>query len=226
MNLLHTIVAFIVALGVLIVVHEYGHYLVARLCGVKVLRFSVGFGRPLLVQATRQRSDRVDDRRHPLRRLREDAGRARRRRSRRTRRHARSTARASGGASRSSSPGRWPISSSPSRSTPGCSCTACPRRARSSAPRPRAALAAAAGLRAGDTVRAVDGESIATWQELRWRVLQVGAAAPAAAAGGGRRARRICAMPRSTCARFRPTTWRATRWSGSGCASIVRRSSR
>src|ERR1043166_5638118 len=50
MSFLHTIVAFIVALGVLIVVHEYGHYLVARLCGVKVLRFSVGFGRPLLVK--------------------------------------------------------------------------------------------------------------------------------------------------------------------------------
>ena len=33
--------------GVLVVVHEYGHYAVARLCGVKVLRFSVGFGRPL-----------------------------------------------------------------------------------------------------------------------------------------------------------------------------------
>jgi len=47
MSLLNTVVAFIVALGVLIVVHEYGHYLVARLCGVKVLRFSVGFGRPL-----------------------------------------------------------------------------------------------------------------------------------------------------------------------------------
>jgi len=47
MSLLHTIVAFIVALGVLIVVHEYGHYLAARLCRVKVLRFSVGFGRPL-----------------------------------------------------------------------------------------------------------------------------------------------------------------------------------
>jgi regulator of sigma E protease len=42
MSLLNTVVAFIVALGVLIVVHEYGHYLVARLCGVKVLRFSVG----------------------------------------------------------------------------------------------------------------------------------------------------------------------------------------
>ena len=50
MSLLHTVVAFIVALGVLIVVHEYGHYLVARLCGVKVLRFSVGFGRALLVK--------------------------------------------------------------------------------------------------------------------------------------------------------------------------------
>lgn len=41
------LVAFVVVLGVLIVVHEFGHYLVARLCGVKVLRFSVGFGRPI-----------------------------------------------------------------------------------------------------------------------------------------------------------------------------------
>jgi regulator of sigma E protease len=48
MNLVQTIIAFIVALGVLIVVHEYGHYIVARLCRVKVLRFSVGFGRPLV----------------------------------------------------------------------------------------------------------------------------------------------------------------------------------
>jgi regulator of sigma E protease len=47
MSLLFTILAFAVALGVLIVVHEFGHYLVARWCGVKVLRFSVGFGRPL-----------------------------------------------------------------------------------------------------------------------------------------------------------------------------------
>lgn len=39
--------AFVVALGVLITVHEFGHYLAARLCGVKVLRFSIGFGRPL-----------------------------------------------------------------------------------------------------------------------------------------------------------------------------------
>src|SRR5882672_3385384 len=47
MSLISTLIAFVVALGVLIVFHEFGHYLVARLCGVKVLRFSVGFGMPL-----------------------------------------------------------------------------------------------------------------------------------------------------------------------------------
>ena len=47
MNFLTTIVAFIVTLGCLIVIHELGHYLIARLCNVKVLRFSVGFGKPL-----------------------------------------------------------------------------------------------------------------------------------------------------------------------------------
>ena len=46
--MLLTLVAFVVALGVLIAVHEYGHYRVAVACGVKVLRFSVGFGKPLL----------------------------------------------------------------------------------------------------------------------------------------------------------------------------------
>lgn len=40
-----TVLAFIVTLGILIVIHEYGHYRVAKACGVKVLRFSVGFGR-------------------------------------------------------------------------------------------------------------------------------------------------------------------------------------
>jgi regulator of sigma E protease len=42
-----TVIAFVVALGVLIAVHEYGHYRVAVACGVKVLRFSVGFGHTL-----------------------------------------------------------------------------------------------------------------------------------------------------------------------------------
>lgn len=47
MELISTIGAFVLALGILIVFHEYGHYFVARLAGVKVLRFSVGFGMPL-----------------------------------------------------------------------------------------------------------------------------------------------------------------------------------
>jgi regulator of sigma E protease len=47
MNVLIEIASFIVAIGVLVVVHEYGHYRIARLCGVKVLRFSIGFGKPL-----------------------------------------------------------------------------------------------------------------------------------------------------------------------------------
>jgi len=46
--MLFTLLAFIVALGILITFHELGHYWVARLCGVRVLRFSVGFGRVLL----------------------------------------------------------------------------------------------------------------------------------------------------------------------------------
>jgi regulator of sigma E protease len=45
---MQTLVAFIVVLGVLITAHEFGHYWVARRCGVRVLRFSVGFGKPLL----------------------------------------------------------------------------------------------------------------------------------------------------------------------------------
>ncbi len=43
-----TVFAFVVALGLLIAIHEYGHYRVAVACGVKVLRFSVGFGKPIL----------------------------------------------------------------------------------------------------------------------------------------------------------------------------------
>ena len=48
MNLFDYLIPFAIALGVLIVFHELGHYAVARLCGVKVLRFSVGFGKPLV----------------------------------------------------------------------------------------------------------------------------------------------------------------------------------
>jgi regulator of sigma E protease len=50
MGLLVTLAAFICALAILIVFHELGHYAVARLCGVKILRFSVGFGKPLFTR--------------------------------------------------------------------------------------------------------------------------------------------------------------------------------
>ncbi|MGB5304955.1 MAG: RIP metalloprotease RseP [Gammaproteobacteria bacterium] len=46
-GVIFSILAFIVAIGVLVTVHEYGHFWVARRLGVKVLRFSVGFGQPL-----------------------------------------------------------------------------------------------------------------------------------------------------------------------------------
>ncbi|MFC0133376.1 RIP metalloprotease RseP [Massilia eurypsychrophila] len=45
MNFITTVLAFLLALGPLIIFHELGHYAVARLCGVKVLRFSVGMGK-------------------------------------------------------------------------------------------------------------------------------------------------------------------------------------
>lgn len=44
-TLLQTLLAFVVVLGILVVVHELGHYWVAKWCGVKVLRFSVGMGK-------------------------------------------------------------------------------------------------------------------------------------------------------------------------------------
>lgn len=47
MSILTSIFAFIVAIGILVTVHEFGHYLAARSMGVKVLRFSIGFGRPI-----------------------------------------------------------------------------------------------------------------------------------------------------------------------------------
>jgi regulator of sigma E protease len=50
----YSAIGFLLTLAVLIVVHEWGHYKMARLCGVKVLRFSVGFGRALW---SRQRGD-------------------------------------------------------------------------------------------------------------------------------------------------------------------------
>lgn len=171
MSLVHTIVAFIVALGLLIVVHEYGHYLIARLCGVKVLRFSVGFGRPLFTkQIGVDRTEWViaaipfggyvkmlDEREGPVEPR--EAHRAFNRQSV-WRRFAIVIAgplanflfaiAVYAGLFMYGLPEARPVLGAP----------------------PPGSVAAAAGLRAGDTVRAVEGEPITTWQELRWRVLQ------------------------------------------------------
>ena len=42
-----TLAVFVLVLGVLVTVHELGHYLAARACGVRVLKFSIGFGNPI-----------------------------------------------------------------------------------------------------------------------------------------------------------------------------------
>ena len=60
MSILHNIFFFIVAIGVLVTFHEYGHYWVARKMGVKVLRFSVGFGKPLFTWRRKNDSDKVE----------------------------------------------------------------------------------------------------------------------------------------------------------------------
>jgi regulator of sigma E protease len=169
MSLLHTIIAFIVALGLLIVVHELGHYIIARWCGVKVLRFSVGFGRAL---ARWQRGETewviaaipfggyvkmLDEREGPVEP--HEAQRAFNRQSV-WRRFAIVVAgplanflfaiAVYAGLFMYGLPEARPVLGAP----------------------PAGSVAAAAGLRAGDTVRAVEGEPITTWQELRWRVLQ------------------------------------------------------
>ena len=169
MTLLHTVVAFIVALGLLIVVHEYGHYLIARLCGVKVLRFSVGFGRPLFTKQLNETEwvvaaipfggyvKMLDEREGPVEP--HEAHRAFNRKSV-ARRFAIVVAgpvanflfaiAVYAGLFMYGLPEAKPVLGAPVEGS----------------------VAAAAGLRPGDTVRSIDGEAITTWQELRWRVLQ------------------------------------------------------
>ena len=171
MNLITTVAAFLIALGSLIVIHELGHFCVARLCGVKVLRFSVGFGRPIAswrlgpdatewsitaipfvgyVKMLAEREAPVDPGELPRAFNRQSVWR-------------RFLIVAAGpgfnflfaiavyaGLYMHGVPEARPVLAQPAAGT----------------------LAQAAGFSAGDTVRSIDGEALATWQELRWRVLQ------------------------------------------------------
>ena len=54
-----TVLWFLLAIGILVTFHEFGHFYIARRCGVKVLRFSVGFGKPLLTKVGRTGTEYV-----------------------------------------------------------------------------------------------------------------------------------------------------------------------
>ena len=59
MQALMTLAAFLVTLGVLVSFHEFGHFLAARACGVRVLRFAIGFGKPLLIYRAKNKTEWV-----------------------------------------------------------------------------------------------------------------------------------------------------------------------
>src|SRR5467141_3621645 len=59
MKMLFFLAAFLVAIGILVAVHEFGHYWVAKRLGFKVLRFSIGFGKPLLTHVGKD-ADRTE----------------------------------------------------------------------------------------------------------------------------------------------------------------------
>lgn len=171
MNLFHYLIPFAAALGLLILVHELGHYLVARWCGVKVLRFSIGFGKPLLSwRAGRDRTEwalaafplggyvkMLDEREGEV--AAEELHRAFNRQSV----YRRFAIVAAGPLANFALAivMYWGLFTTGVEEL-----------------RPRVALvegvsvAASAGVRDGDLVTAVDGESVQSWQELRWVFLR------------------------------------------------------
>lgn len=176
MELLQTLLAFGVVLGVLIVVHELGHYLVARWCGVKVLRFSVGMGKviwsrrigpdqtewalsalPLggYVKMLDAREDDIG----PL--SAEDAKRE-------------FTGQKVG--KRIAIVAAGPIANFLLAIVifAGLYVYGIPEPVARLHTPPAATVAAKAGLKAGDLVTAVNGEPVRVWSELRWKLLQAG----------------------------------------------------
>ncbi|MCC7326886.1 MAG: RIP metalloprotease RseP [Burkholderiales bacterium] len=169
MELAYKVLGFLLTLGVLVVFHELGHYLVARWCGVRVLRFSVGFGR--VVAARRFGRDGTewalsaiplggyvkfaDEREGDVAPA--DVARAFNRQS------------------------VWKriaiVAAGPVANLllamllfAGTYMVGVPGQRAVLAEAPPGTAAAAAGIRAGDLVVAVDGEPVRSWQDLRWRL--------------------------------------------------------
>ncbi|MSQ69714.1 MAG: RIP metalloprotease RseP [Betaproteobacteria bacterium] len=172
MNIIVTILAFLVALGVLIVIHEFGHYMIARICGVKVLRFSMGFGKPIwkrrigvdgtewVVSALPLGGyvKMLDEREGPV-----PPGELHRAFNRQSVWRRFAIVAAGPIANFLLAIGLYwllfmsgiqeakPIVSEPEPET----------------------IAAAAGLRRGETILRIAGQTVASWQEVRWRLIQV-----------------------------------------------------
>ncbi len=165
-----TLLAFLATLAILIVFHEFGHYLVARLAGVKVLRFSVGFGNVIASRTDRHQTEwalsavplggyvkMLDEREAPV--PPELLGQAFNRKSV----GARAAIVAAGplanfllaillfwGLFMVGVPALKPVLGEPPAGTP----------------------AALAGIRAGETVAAVEGEAVESFQDLHWLILK------------------------------------------------------
>ncbi len=171
MNFLNAALWFIVALGVLIVVHEYGHYLAARLCNVRVLRFSVGFGKPLATWRLGRDATEWSIAAIPF------GGYVKMLDERETAVSAEEAHRAFN----RQSVGRrcLIVIAGPAFNFlfaiavyAGLYMHGLPEARPVIAAPPAGTLAHTAEFRAGDVVRTIEGGSIATWQDLRWRVLQ------------------------------------------------------